>query len=249
MAIILRPFRSVEKQLILNLKQYFLILVLIIGLAPAKAQKAKVLNQSTHDDRAIHFGFCLGLNSMSFEVRPSFQNYLKDSLLADVGKPGTGFHIQVISNYRLGNYFDLRFLPGVAFGQRQLNFYKNNQLVSDKHKLESNFLEFPLLLKYKAKRLNNVRPYVITGANVRYDLAKTFSEDDGVYIDLKNLDVYYEAGTGIDFYMPYFKMSIELKLSYGLTNALNKRSTGQPEFQNSIEKLNSKIWMLSFHFE
>jgi hypothetical protein len=233
----------------LNLKRFFILLALIVCLVPAYGQKARVLNQSTHDDRAIHFGFCLGLNSMSFEVRPSYQNYLKDSLIPGVNKPGMGFHIQVISNYRLGNYFDLRFLPGVAFGQRQINFYKNNQLYSDRHKLESNFLEFPLLIKYKAKRLNNVRPYIITGGNVRYDLAKTFSEDDQIYIDLRNLDIYYEAGTGMDFYLPYFKMSIEIKLSYGILNALSPHSTSHPEFQNSIEKLNSKIWMLSFHFE
>jgi hypothetical protein len=183
---------------------------------------------------------------MSFVVRPSYP----DTLVADVSRPSLGFHIQVVSNYRLGNYFDLRFLPGVAFGQRQLNFFDNhNKLISDKHKLESNFLEFPLLLKYKAKRLDNFRPYLITGGNVRYDLAKTFNQDDGVYIDLKNFDVYYEAGTGVDLYLSYFKLSIELKISYGLLNVINKRSTSNPEFQNSIEKLNSKIWLLSFHFE
>jgi hypothetical protein len=232
------------------LKDFFVVfIILICGLNTVRGQKGRVLNLPNHDDRAIHFGFCLGVNSMSFVVRTNYENFLKDSLIADVSKPEMGFHIQVVSNYRLGDYFDLRFLPGVTFGQRQLNFYKNNQLVSNKHKLESNFLEFPLLLKYKAKRFNNFRPYIITGGNVRYDLAKTFSEDDGVYIDLKNLDIYYEAGTGIDLYMPYFKMSIELKISYGLLNDIKRRSTTHPEFQNAIDKLNSKIWMLSFHFE
>jgi Outer membrane protein beta-barrel domain len=231
------------------LKQIFIVIILVCCITTVNGQKSKVLNLPNHDDRAIHFGFCLGVNSMSFVVRPNYQSYAKDSLLADVGKPEMGFHIQVVSNYRLGEYFDLRFLPGVAFGQRQLNFYKNNQLYSDKHKLESNFLEFPLLLKYKAKRYNNFRPYIITGGNLRYDLAKTFSEDDKVYIDLKNLDLYYEAGTGVDLYLPYFKMSIELKISYGFFNALKTRSTTNPEFENAIDKLNSKIWLLSFHFE
>jgi hypothetical protein len=191
-----------------------------------KAQRQRPLNEPNHDDRPIHFGFCLGLNVMDFVVRPSQDS---SSMIADVSKPSPGFHIQVVSNYRLGEYFDLRFLPGVAFGQRNLNFFnKDGQLVSDKHQLESNFLEFPLLLKYKSKRLNNFRPYVITGANVRYDLAKTFSEDDEVYIDLKNFDIYYEAGTGIDLYLNYFKMSIEIKVSYGFLNVINHRSTNYP---------------------
>ena len=38
-------------------------------------------------------------------------------------------------------------------------------------RLQSSFLEFPLLVKLKGDRLNNVRPYVIGGLNYRYDLA------------------------------------------------------------------------------
>lgn len=207
------------------------------------------LNQPNHDDRPIHFGFCLGLNMMNFIVHTNYQAYKSDTMVASVSRPSPGFHIQVVSNYRLGEYFDLRFLPGVSFGQRDLNFFKNNKLYNNGQKLESNFLEFPLLVKYKAKRMNNFRPYVISGGNFRVDLAKTLSEDDGIYIALKRFDVYYEAGAGIDCYLPYFKMSIELKYSYGFINMLRTRSNSHPEFQNTIDRLNSTITMLSFHFE
>lgn len=214
-----------------------------------EAQKPRVLNLSTHDERPIHFGFCLGLNTMDFIIHNSYSSFQKDSLLADIGKSNPGFHIQIISNYRLGEYFDLRFLPGIAFGQRDFNFYRNGVLVNEKHKLESNFLEFPLLLKYKAKRLNNFRPYVIAGPNFRVDLAKTFSEDDEIYMDLKRIDLSQEVGVGFDFYLPYFKFGLELKYSYGLFNMLERRVTTHPEFQNAIDRLNSSIFLLSFHFE
>jgi len=208
-----------------------------------------VLNYSTHDEKAIHFGFCLGLNSMDFIIKNSFSSSQKDSLLTDISKSNPGFHIQIVSNYRLGEYFDLRFLPGISFGQRDFNFFRNNVLVNENHKLESNFLEFPLLLKYKAKRLNNFRPYVITGPNLRVDLAKTFSEDDEIYMDLKRLDLFHEVGVGADFYLPFFKLGVEIKYSYGFFNMLEKRSTSHPEFQNTISKLNSSIFMFSLHFE
>lgn len=214
-----------------------------------QAQRAKVLNYSTHDDKAIHFGFCLGLNSMDFIIKNSLQSTNGDTLLSDITKSTPGFHIQIISNYRLGEYFDLRFLPGISFGQRDFNFFLNGEVYNDKHRLESNFLEFPLLLKYKAKRLNNFRPYVVTGPNLRVDLAKTFSEDDEIYMDLKRFDLYHEVGVGFDFYLPYFKFGLELKYSYGFFNMLERRSTTNPAFQNSIERLNSSIFMLSFHFE
>ncbi|HEX3008866.1 MAG TPA: porin family protein [Bacteroidales bacterium] len=214
-----------------------------------QAQKPKVLNYSTHDDKAIHFGFCLGLNSMDFIIQNSFSSFQKDSLRADIGKPVPGFHIQIVSNYRLGEYFDLRFLPGISFGQRDINFFKNNVLVNEKHKLESNYLEFPILLKYKAKRLNNVRPYIVTGPNLRVDLAKTFSEDDEIYMDLKRFDIYHEVGVGMDFYLPYFKLGVEIKYSYGFFNMLERRNTTHPEYQNAIDKLNSSIFLFSLHFE
>lgn len=214
-------------------------------------QRSKLLNEPNHDDKAIHFGFTLGLNVMNFVIHNNYASYQADSIVADISQPIPGFHIQIITNYRLGEYFDLRFLPGISFGQRNFIFYKgkNNRIENDQQRIESNYLEFPLLLKYKAKRFNNFRPYIITGGNVRVDLAKTFSEDDGVFMDLQLLNYFYEVGAGLDFYLPYFKFSTELKFSFGFNNALKKRNTTMPQYQNSIERLNSTLIMLSFHFE
>jgi hypothetical protein len=231
------------------LKKILFILFITLFAASVFAQKNKILNEPTLDDHPIHFGFCLGLNVMDFIVHTNQNGYSKDKLIADVSVPVPGFHIQIITNYRLNDYFDVRFLPGISFGQRNINFFKNDSLVSDKHKLESNYLEFPLLLKYKAKRIDNFRPYMITGLNCRFDLAKTFSQDDGVYLDLNLFDIYYEIGAGIDFYLPYFKFSTELKFSYGFLNDLKRRDSDHPQYQNAIEKLNSTLVMLSFHFE
>jgi hypothetical protein len=147
---------------------------------------------------------------------------------------------------------DIRFLPGVSFGQRVIRFYKNKVLVNDKQRLESSFLEFPLLLKYKGDRLNNVRPYVITGLNFRYDLAgkKEFDDAKPIYLRIKRPDLYYEMGAGLDFYLTYFKLSVEIKMSNGIGNVLVKEAApGHPEFFNAIEKMKSQIWVLAFHFE
>lgn len=231
------------------MRYFSLLIISLFFVVSLEAQKPKILNYSTHDDKAIHFGFCLGLNSMDFIIQNSYGSFFADSLISDISRSNPGFHIQIISNYRLGEYFDLRFLPGISFGQRDFNFFKNNGLENDNHKLESNFLEFPFLLKYKAKRLNNFRPYIITGPNFRVDMAKTFSEDDQVYIDLKRFDICHEVGVGFDFYLPYFKLGLELKYSYGFLNMLERRNTSHPQYQNSIDKLNSSIFMVSFHFE
>lgn len=221
------------------------------------AQKQKPKNESWYDDKYMHFGFTLGFNAMDFVITPA-QNYLEtDSLYPEVSMLNPGINIQIVTNARLSDHFDVRFLPGVSFGQRTLRYYKrsednNYSLFNDDQRLESSFLEFPLLLKYKGDRLNNVRPYIIGGLNYRYDLAgkKEYDDEKPVYIRLKRPDLYYEMGAGLDFYLTYFKMSMEIKLSNGLTNVLvSEPEQRHPQFRNAIDKMRSQIWVMSFHFE
>ncbi len=216
------------------------------------AQKEKPQNKSWYDDKYMHFGFTIGFNTMDFLTTPSNLYQDSTSLYPEVTTLNPGINIQIVTNGRLSDHFDVRFLPGVSFGQRTLRYYRNRTIYNDQQRLESSFLEFPLLLKYKGDRLNNVRPYVVSGLNFRYDLAgkKEFDDEKPVYIRLNRPDLYYEVGAGLDFYLTYFKLSIEAKMSNGLTNVLVKEpAPGHPEYYNALEKLKSQIWVLSFHFE
>lgn len=216
------------------------------------AQKQKPKNESWYDDKYMHFGFTLGFNSMDFVITPSQEYYKTDSLYPEVSMLNPGINIQIVTNARLTDHFDVRFLPGVSFGQRSLRYYKNQVIYNDNQRLESSYLEFPLLLKYKGDRLNNVRPYIVGGLNYRYDLAgkKEYDDEKPVYIRVKRPDLYYEMGAGLDFYLTYFKLSIEAKLSNGITNILVGEPAPQhPEYRNAIDKMKSQIWVLSFHFE
>ena len=215
-------------------------------------QKQKPKNESWYDDKLLHFGFSLGFNMMDFNITPS-QAYLEsDSLYPEVSLLNPGINIQIVTNLRPGKYFDIRFLPGVSFGQRNVRFYMNKVTYDEKQRLESSFLEFPLLLKYKGDRLNNVRPYVIGGINYRYDLAgkKEYDDEKPIYLRLKRSDLYYEFGAGLDFYLTYFKLSVELKMSTGFRDVLvHSPAPGHLQYVNAIEKMQSQIWVLAFHFE
>ena len=227
-------------------------LVLLLIHYDLSGQKQKPKNESWYDEKLIHFGFSLGLNTMDFNITPS-QNYLvTDSLYPEVSKLNPGINIQIVTDLRPAKYMDIRFLPGVSFGQRNVRYYKNQVIYNDHQRLESSFLEFPLLLKLKGDRLNNVRPYVVGGFNYRYDLAakKEFDDAKPVYIRIKKPDLYYELGAGLDFYLPYFKLSVELKMSTGLSDVLVREyAPGHKEYVNAIEKMKSQIWILAFHFE
>ena len=238
-----RMERSGMRNLILILLVFTMTHLAVYG------QKPKLKNESWYDDRKLHFGFSLGLNVMDLNITPSQEYYAKDSLFPAVTTLKPGINIQAITDLRLSKHFNLRFLPGVSFGQRTITYYKNNVLYDDSQKLESSFLEFPLSLKMRGERLNNVRPYIMTGLNYRYDLAarKSYNDDNNAYISLKKSSFYYEVGPGIDFYLPYFKLSVELKMSNGIGNYI-AGAPAHSEFRNAIDKIKSQIWVISFHF-
>jgi hypothetical protein len=191
---------------------------------------------------------------MDFNITPS-QTYLEqDGYYPEVSLLNPGINIQIVTNLRPAKYFDLRFLPGVSFGQRNVRYfdYETLEIINERQRIESSFLEFPLLLKYKGDRLNNIRPYIIGGLNYRYDLAgkKEYDDEKPVYLRLKRSDMYYEFGAGLDFYLPYFKLSIEVKMSNGMRDIIvHEPAPGGMQYANAIERLQSQIWIIAFHFE
>ena len=228
--------------------------------ADVYCQKQKPKNDSWYDDKPLHFGFSLGMNLMDFDITPS-QTYLEqDGYFPEVSVLNPGINIQVVTDFRPAKHIDLRFLPGVSFGQRSVQYYdfKDDtdpiyEEIGEIQRLQSSFLEFPLLVKLKGDRLNNVRPYVVGGLNYRYDLAgkKEYPESENIFLRLKRSDLYYEAGAGLDFYLPYFKLSVEIKTSRGLRDIIvhDQGYPGYSQYVNSIEKMQSRIWIFSFHFE
>jgi hypothetical protein len=222
-------------------------------LSAQKDKKKIVPNLSGFDEKKLHFGFLLGLNTMDFKVQNSgVASDLngQNPLYGEVLNLQPGINIGIVSNLRLRKYLDLRFLPGISFGQRDLVFIdaQGNQPDEMPVQVKSTFLEFPLLLKYSAARLHNFKPYIIGGVCERIDLAK--SKKDQVV--LKPFDTSLEIGAGIDMYLTYFRFTTEIKASYGLTNVLNKKGNGEAAdlvYTKAIDKLTSNIFHLTFYFE
>jgi hypothetical protein len=213
------------------------------------SQVKRPLNLPGYDDKTLHFGFSVGVNSMDLSIDRSMVN----DLYPDVTKIGYGFQVQIVSDLRLSENLNLRFLPGISFGGRGLAFYKmSDSSLQNEMNIESSYLDFPLHIKYRADRLNNVRPYLMGGLDFRYDMSskKSYNAEREVYIRLKPSDLYLEMGVGIDLYLQYFKFSPEIKISRGMFNTLMDDTTaGNEQYFNSINKLNAYIVMISFHFE
>ncbi|MCG8580773.1 MAG: PorT family protein [Bacteroidales bacterium] len=239
-------------------KLVFTIFLLVqVSVVFSQGKNSKIANLRSFDERPLHFGFLIGINAMDFRVYNTGVpvNVDGELLYADVIDLSPGLNIGIVSSYKLTNDLNLRFLPGISFGQRNMSYIRYNNAGDEigereTFKIKSTYLEFPLLLKYNAFRMHNAKPYLVGGFNVRYDLAK----DKQDKLLLNSLDGYLEFGAGFDFYLTYFRLSVEAKMSIGLADMLNPDGTGEPieadyEYTKALDKLNSRIFCLTFYFE
>lgn len=224
----------------------------------AQYKKPVNFNYVEYDNgKRLRFGFSLGVNTMDFTIKNSKSIQISSKgdttqYFADISHLIPGFNVNAISDFRLSENFHLRFLPGYAFGQRNLNFFYPNNNLKTQIKLESSFIELPVSIKYSAQRVSNSRPYLLAGGNLRFDLAtyKKLSTNDGILIRLNKVDAYFEIGFGYDFYLEFFKLSIELKYSMGIFNVLsNDHVDGAENYVNAIDRMNSQLFIVAFHFE
>lgn len=240
----LRPFRLIG------------LLVMLMATAPALAQYqsgVKMENLPNFDLRKYHFGFLLSYNTSDFYIRNAPSSPFSDSLkvLDHLRQPG--FNLGIVASVNLNKNFSLRFLPGLSFQERilQYEFMKPDGTSAFYRKpVESTYLEFPLLMKLRSDRINNFAVYMLAGGKASIDMASQKDVDqtldDEVVIKLQQYDYSVEAGAGVDFFLMYFKFGIELKHGIGIPNLLIDDGT---RFSRPIESLRSKTWVLTFTFE
>lgn len=216
------------------------------------AQSQVPQNLQKYDKQKIHFGFLLGFNIADLIVKPVANFNRLDSLFVLNTSPAPGFHLGILANLRLGEHFDLRFLPDLSFSQRDLSytFYRHDTLkVSVNKTVESTYLEFPLQIKFKSQRVKNYRVYLLAGLKYSLDMAsqaKVKDTDTKHLVKLDKNNYCYELGIGLDAYMELFKLSPEIKISKSFNNLL---VADESIFSSSIDKIFSQLLYVTFTFE
>jgi hypothetical protein len=239
-------------------KRLHIILVFVFLFATNSfSQKKKVLNLPTYNSHWLHFGFSLGLNKANFQITPIKNLASVDTVLAILPTAQFGFNLGIVTDLRIHEYATLRFLPDLSFQERILNYTlvmpvgNSIDTVTFKKNIESTILDFPLNIKIRSKRLNNFACYLIGGGNYSFDLASqkdviNSNVPKDVIVKLKKNDWSLQGGFGIDFYLPYFKFSIEGKYQYGIKNLLVRDAN---IFADAIDKMSTRLFLISLHFE
>ena len=240
------------------LKQIFYSILFILIANYSYGQAKKIQYNPGYDKKPFHMGFTLGFNSLDYRILPT-DNLLylstADSVYRLEARQTLGINLGIISDLRVGEYLNIRFLPGMIFGQRNLEYTMRDLGYPDEvkfytypMKIPSIYLDAPLTFKFRAQRINNYRPYIIGGMALKYDLeTKRVARENTAYtIKQDPLDYFYEFGFGIDWYLVYFKLSTEFKYSFGMKNIIINENI---EYSKVIDKLRSRMFILSFHFE
>ena len=246
---------------------------------PAQAQRRVVNYLPKYDQEPYHFGFLLAFNEMMYTIKTveDYQNMQLDpSSWPDGGSSNVGYYsvynietrqrpgftVGIIGSKRLGRYFDLRFIPSLSFCDRQLTYnivatdLGGNQTVKDplKKYIFTTFVEFPLNIKYRSKRYNNIGAYLMGGINPKLDLSsnkQSFDENTGTIKNFvtKRFDTAAEIGVGFDFYNQWFKMGLEVKMSYGLLDVVKTDTKTSLIYTAPIDQLRNKMFQISMLFE
>jgi len=199
----------------------------------------------------LNFGATLSTIRGTFLVSNVAHFEKFDSLKWIHPKAKFGLSLGMVCEYRLHDYLVLRTNPNISFIERHLefNFESKKESTIYIQKIRSSMLIFPLDLKLRSKRVRNFSSFILFGFGYSLDLASQRNVKNIIgqeIIKVKRDDFFIEGGTGVEFYLEYFKFGIEIKVARGLNNLLIKDNT---IFSNPIEKLNSKLIFISLTFE
>ena len=242
-------------QHLLRRKIIYILVVLFAIPFTGNAQLRDYLNLPDHDQKKFHFGINLGINRshFSFTHHPLFLQ--QDSVMVVESVNSSGLNLAWLVNLNLTPHLDIRTFPlDLTFTEKAFEYkltYPDRPGGEDtitQKKIQSISLTFPIQLKFSSDRIGNFKVYMLGGIKAEYDMASNAgarkAED---LIKLNRLDYGVEAGLGFHFYFPYFVMTPELKVGWGLGN-LHYRDANL-KFSNVMDKINSRTITFSITVE
>jgi hypothetical protein len=237
-----------------------LLIIYFISICSFFAHSQVGKNYPTFDYKKFHFGFALGINTADFNYKYVLDSTNRDSIVNIDIKKQPGFNLGIVSSWDISPMIHLRFIPSLSFQERIFTYTyknpeyyidteKNDKYLSRESRLESTTLDFPIMLKLRSKRVGNFAGYFLTGLQYSLDLATQAKVKIDIYdpiMKMKQHDFAYQFGGGFDFFMEYFKLGLELKISNGLRDVNIHDGSF---FNNPITDLRTKVWWFSITFE
>lgn len=197
-----------------------------------------------YDTKRLTYGFLIGIHSTAYQIKYSdtFVTQAFDSVYAVEPSWSPGFSLGFIVNYRLEELWDLRITPKVAFYENKLRYvftYTSdpNRPAMEEEVVETTMVEFPILLKFKSERRENLRMYMIGGIKPGIEASgKKDIENVTTALEVTGANLSLDVGFGLDIYYPLFKFSPEIRFSRGIVDVLDNRTN---KYGLPLERVNT----------
>lgn len=212
--------------------------------------------QTSHyfDYRRFNLGFTMGMCMAHYDMTSQINQFDQSTgrVVARVQQiPKPGVYLGLITNLKLHEYFDLRFMPSVSLEERDFLFYFDSTTTQTepivRKKIESSNLNLPLAIKFKSDFYRNTRVWVMLGLQPSINLASSKKvRNDPELLKVQPFDMQWLASVGIDLYGEKLKLAPELRFTRGFSNIYVPDRT---RFPRSITDLFSQLLTLNINFE
>lgn len=219
--------------------------------------REKIINLPTFDDRFIHYGYYVGVNSYDFKFLYN-ENYYELKFKDIEVQSNTGFNVGLIGDLRINKYINLRIEPGLYYSKRDLIFHKHPLFEDDSDRfreVKSTFIHLPFIVKFSAERINNFRPFLMVGISSDFNLSSNHKNIDDNFSNVFRTEPQnfnYEVGLGFDFYLFYFKFSPSIRGIFSMQNELipdNVIDPSESPWTGIIYKMVSRGFAINLTFE
>lgn len=228
--------------------QITVFLLLTAGISYGQHFKWARRNNPEFDNRKISYGFMIGLHTSAYQIKYSdkFVTQSFDTVHSVQGEFSPGFSLGFLVNLRLNEVLDLRLMPKAGFYNHKLTYYYTDNTTKTQL-VETTMWEFPVLLKYKSMRRGNVRMYMVGGFTPGFEASgKNDAQSTTASLSVKRTNFSLDAGFGFDFYFPLFKLSQEIRFSWGIVDILG---TDPSVYRDPLKYLNTNTISVYFIFQ
>jgi hypothetical protein len=203
----------------------------------------------------FHLGFAFSLVAFDYRIVPTKASIggAFPTTYVNIGNIKPAFGVSGLIDIHINQFFSFRLQAGFAMGNRDLIFFGTEDSTKTRTmSLEAIMIEMPLLLKYKAMRTGNIRPYIVTGFTPTVNVAAfgKFNEEKGIFLAVNPFDMHFNIGLGLDFYMSNFKIGLEAKYTTGFFNNISKDAlAGYERYPAAIERAFAHTFVLTILFD
>lgn len=211
------------KQLFCHIKLIVLALLLVPAVN-AVAQRQTIKNLPYYDQRLLHWGFCLGVNTpdITFTHTGSTEGEGWWAACPDVNP---AFFVGLMGDAAITEHLNVRVTPLLYFQERLVAFERTlptQERERTTQALKTTYLELPVSLKVSTRRINNYRPYIVAGLQADLDMG----HEKETPIVFNRFDLGLHIGMGCDIYLPFFKLAPELRFNLGLLDMIDHQRKG-----------------------